>query len=526
MMYAMFAAVGHVFLVGCSKVANLLLDRAVHRAKEIGVRAALGASRVAIARQFMVEALLLAAFAAVGGALIAQAGLVAFDAAMTGVQRPPWVEFRMQWPALPFAAGAALLATLLTGLLPAIISGRSDINAVLKDQSLGSSGRTAHRMSRRIVVFEIALSSALLVGAALMTKSVLNMRSVNPGFRTTDVLIAQIPVQGRDSSLAVVVERLQAVLRTIPGVTASSFSLGRPGDGWLQQPLIDQRGDTAAVHMLRVTGGFFGTYGVQALRGRTLTDADRFSQDRVAVVNERFAAEHYRGDAIGKRIRFPGGGPRDPIEWYTIVGVVPNLYATNVGNPFPQEVLVPLPRMRGGSFSVALRSERDPLMLANALRTAVASVDADLPVVDVKRADQALSDTMWFVTVFGTMFISFGIAALILAAVGLYAVMAFSVTRREREMAIRMTLGADRMSVIATIGREGTRQVLIGSALGLVFGAMIAQAGRAALFEVAPNDPAMFALVIITLGITGIVACVVPAMRATRVDPAIALRAE
>ncbi len=235
LLYAMFGAVALVFLVACTNVANLLLARAVRRAKEVSVRVALGASRVVIARQFLVEALVLSTVSAIAGAMLAQAGILAFRAAIADTQWPFWVDIRLYPKLFMFIAAAALVACVVSGLLPAITASRSDITDLMKDQSLGSSSRRSGRVSRALVVVELALSSALLVVAALATKSVLNLRTLEPGFGTHDVMTGRVTLRIRDGEQQeAFFSRVERELARLPGSTAASISTGLPGSGWGQ----------------------------------------------------------------------------------------------------------------------------------------------------------------------------------------------------------------------------------------------------------------------------------------------------
>lgn len=536
LLYAMFGAVWLVFLVACTNVANLLLARAVRRTKEVAIRVALGASRTAIGRQFLVEALVLSIASAGLGALAAQGGIAAFRHATAG-QTPFWADFRLHPQVFLFIALAALLACLVSGLLPAITAARSDVSDVLKDQSVGSSSLRSGKLSRGLVVFELALSSALLVVAALATMSVLNLRSIDPGFRTRGVMTGRITLSARDSAQQMAFfARLEEEIARLPGAAAASLSTNLPGNGWSAghaavegRTYASSRNYPAARH-LAVTPGFFKTFDIAVSRGRPIGAEDRIGTLPVAVVNQRFVDRNFPGaDPIGHRVNL---GPADTVaHWVTIVGVMPNLYASDqlsviVGNPRPPEVLTAFRQEAHLSASVAIRASGDPASVAQPLRTLVASLDPDLPVYSLTPMSDVLAQSRAEVRIFGGLFVVFGIVALALASIGLYAVLAFSVSLREREMGIRMALGASAADVIRLVLRDVGVTLAIGASIGLLFGTSAARLAGAVLFQVQAGDPRIIAAVIATLAATGLAACVVPALRATTADPVRSLRSE
>lgn len=535
LLYAMFGAVTLVFLVACTNVANLLLARAAKRSKEVSVRIALGASRRAIAQQFLVEALVLSVASAVGGAGVAQAGIATFRAAIADTQWPFWVDIRLYPQLLVFIAFTALVACLVSGLLPAIAASRSDITDLMKDESLGSSSRRRGRLSRALVVFELALSSALLVVAALATKSVLNLRSLEPGFRAHEVMSGRVTLRSRDTvRQAAFFGRIETELAALPGAAAASVSSGLPGSGWaegvaaVEGHAYPRTTAWPAVRRLAVTPGFFDTFGVATTRGRPIGPEDGAASTPVAVVNQRFAMENFgAADPLGHRINLR---PGDTIPtWVTIVGVMPNLYASDPASqldPWPAELLTAFDQSPHASATIAVRAAGDPASVVQPLRTLVAAIDPDTPVYAVATVADLLAQSRWYIRVFGGLFMVFGVVALVLASIGLYAVLAFSVSLREREMGIRMALGASAAAVIGLVFRDGAVQLASGATLGVLLGVAAARLARTVLFGVQPDDPALIAVVMATLAAAGIAACVVPALRATKSDPVRSLRSE
>lgn len=531
LLYAMFAAVALVFLVACTNVANLLLARAAHRRKEIAVRRALGASPAEIARQFLVEAFVLSILASIAGALIARLGIVLFRVATAG-QFPFFADIRLHPQVFAFIALAACVASLASGALPAITAARSQVTDVLKDQSLGSSSWRSGRLSRGLVVFELTLSSALLIVAALTTKSLLNLRSVEPHFRTGQILTARVTLTSRDTVRnAAFFERLADEVQRMPGVSAAALTSGLPGTGWGRRPAVVEGRELAAgerrpmVRHLAVTPGFFAAFDIPVVRGRGITSEDRRNSPPVAVVNQRFVNEYLAGShPIGRRVNL-GESDAAP-RWVTIVGIVPPLYAVSMQEPWPAEILTAFDQETDASATIAIHTTSDPSALAQPLRALVGSIDRDLPVYSIAAMQDVIDESTWPARVFGGLFAVFGIAALALASIGLYAVLAFAVRQRERELGIRMALGAAAADIVRLVFRDGLVQLALGVPLGLVLGIAAAGVARAMLFGVHPADPAAIGVVVAVLTASGLTACVAPALRASRVDPLRNLRAE
>ena len=533
LLYGMLGAVFLVLLVACANVANLLLDRAANRTREIGIRTALGASRLAIVRQSLVESGILAAVAAIVGVALAQLGTVLFNRALVGDSPTPlfWMDVSLHPAVVVFVIVVAVVASLVSGLAPAIQSARLDINAILKDESHAASSLRAGRLSRTIVIVEIAVSSAILLASGFITRSIINLRNVDPGFATNGILTARVTLTTNDTvRQRTFFETLERDLAARPARNDVYMGDGLPGSGWVDHHLTiegrayPRENDHPVVRTLAVTPGFFSTFGVRLIRGRGITKSDRSDAERVAVVSQSFVQRHFRGaDPVGRRIRI-GSEPTAP--WLTIVGVMPTLVAASFADPWPPEVLTSFwqqNRFDTGALAVAANGDASS---ASLLRTAVASIDPEIPVYATESMAEVMRQPMRFFEIFATLFIVFGVAALVLSSIGLYAVMTFSVSRRVREMGIRLALGATAGAVMRLVVRQGAWQIAIGMAIGLVAGSGLVRIARAALFQVRPNDPMLTALVGAILGGTALLACLVPARRATRVDPMIALRTE
>ena len=537
LLYTMLAAVFFVLLIACANVANLLLDRAAHRTKEVGVRTALGASRSAVVRQFLAESLVLSMLATVLGIVVAYFGVDGFNRAIAATTTIPYfIDIRLHPQVLLFTIVVAAVTTLAAGAIPAYQSSRADINEILKDDSRGASSFRIGRISKGLVIFEIALSCGLLVAAGLMIKSVAQLRNLDPGFTTKDVFTARVgfPAAYTDTiaQWRFFDDALQKI-SAIPGVVSASVSSGLPatrqgfgGNTFAvegQNYLKDK--DYPNARWISATPEFFNTLKSPVLEGRAFAISDRPGELPVAIVNREFVSKFYNGKSpIGKRIRLGNSSSKQP--WLTIVGVVGNQFTGDNERPIVPAIYQPFAQSRVNFAWISARTSVPPTSIAASVRRAVASINADIPLYWVDTLDHQIAQQVWFVRVFGTMFMIFGFVALFLASVGLYAVMAFSVSRRIREVGIRMALGARAADVVRMIFRQGLIQLAIGMTIGLLLAVGIGSTLKAILFQVQPRDPQIFAGVAIVLTLVGLVACLVPARRATQVDPLVALRAE
>jgi predicted permease len=533
LLWTMLGTVFFVLLIACANVANLLLDRAAHRTKEVGIRTALGASRLAVVRQFLSEALLLSVLGAVLGAGVAQVGVMLFNRAIADTNPPFWLDIRLHPPVLLFVAATTIVASLFSGAIPAYQSSRADINEILKDESRGASSFRIGRLSRALVVFEIALSCGLLVASGLMAKSIIKLRNLDPGIATKDIFTARVGFPNTYTDTAAQTrffDELAPRLTALPGVQAVSLSTQLPasccsGSNFaIEGKAYAADRDYPYTQSLTVSDGFFRTFDVAAIRGRVFSADDRAESLPVVIVNESFARKHFASeDPLGRRIRL--GGAKSTEAWRTIVGVIPDIFTGDTGNPRDAGILIPLAQHRSSFLSIAIRAP-NAMGLTAQVRAAVASLDADIPIYFVSSMSDTVQRNVWHVRVFGGLFMVFGIAALLLASIGLYAVMAFSVSRRAREVGIRIALGARTRHVLRLVLRQGIIQLAIGLTLGLGLGALVSQGVAAVLFEVQPRDPATFATVVAVLTAVGLLACYIPARRAARVDPLSAMRAE
>ena len=536
LLYTMLGAVFFVLLIACANVANLLLDRAAHRTKEVGIRTALGASRAHVVRQFLAEALVLSLIAALLGVGVAYLGIGAFNRALTVTQVPFFIDIRLHPQVLLFTIVVAILTTLVSGAIPALQSSRADINEILKDESRGASSFRIGRISRGLVMFEVALSCGLLVAAGLTTKSVTKLGNMNPGFATKNVFTARVgfPAAYTDTVAQnrFFDDALQRVA-ALPGVQSAALAVGLPA---AQQGMGGNRfsiegatyakdKDHPTTRATSVTPTFFSTLNIPIVAGRGFTDADREGSLPVAVVTRSFVAKHFKDkDPIGRRVRF--GLEQSKAPWLTIVGVSGDVFTGDQQEPFSPALFQPFAQARSPFAYITARTASAPMSLTAGVRTVVSSLNKDIPLYWVQTLDDAIAQRLWFVRVFGTMFVIFGGIALFLASVGLYAVMSFSVSRRIREVGIRMALGAQARDVVGMIFRQGIVQLAVGMTLGLALAFGVARLLSSILFQVEPRDPVIFSGVAAVLVAVGMLACLVPARRATLVDPLVALRAD
>jgi putative ABC transport system permease protein len=536
----LMAVAGLVLLIACANVANLMLARASARTREIAVRAALGAGRGRLARQLLVESCTLAIAGGVAGLLLAAWGVkvmtrlipASIGAAILNLTRP-----RVDLYVLLFSLGISVATGILFGLAPAIAGTRIDLAERLKDGVSASPAGPRRGMLRGVlVVAELSLALVLLIGAGLLVKSFYRVLSIDPGFAPERVLTMRFSLA--DSRYANDEQRrafFSEVLRrveSLPGARSAALSDSLPLSPYTTRILTPRefdrdgglpRSPNSAVFMYQtaVSPSYFYTLGIQVLRGRTFTDRDNEQSSEVAVVNETLARVMWPGgDPVGKELPVAGG------KFLRVVGVVGDTRHETLSGDVESEVYVPYLQERIVSMQLAVRSIADPASLTSAVRGQVAAVDPEQPITQVATLEQTLSEsvalrrfTMLLVGIFAAI-------ALALAIVGIYGVMAFSVTQRTHEIGVRMALGADRSDVLRLVVRQGLRLTLAGVAFGIAGAWALTRLLTSFLFGVRPTDPATFATVSIILMAVSVLASYIPARRATKVDPMVALRYE
>jgi predicted permease len=532
LLYIMLVAVMAVLVIACVNVANLLIARAILRTKEVGIRMTLGASRWRVALPFLAESAVLAAGGALLGVAIAYAGLGVFNRSITVHDPPFWIYFTINGLVLGFVALAAAIAAVLAGVVPAWQAARLALHDTLKDESRGTTGFRMGRLSRGLVVAEIALSLGLLAGAGLMIRSVLKLNTIDLGFPAERVFTARVglPESGFEEPDAQrrFAADLLARLETLPGAESVTLAGTLPGRGDVGASTIaiegrDGEGDAAYAVSNVVSPGYFRTFDSPPVRGRDFAAADDGGAPPVAIVNLSFERRFFEdGDALGRRIRVGG----EDAPWLTVVGVVPDLLESGVQNWRPEAVYRPIAQAPTRFITMAARVPARPLALTPAVRDHVRALDPDLPLYDVRTLHQGVLDANFITGITGGLFAAFGMAALILASVGLYGVMSFSVDQRRREVGVRMAMGATSGDVLSLVLLQGMRQVAVGLVIGAFLAFGLSRALASSLFGVSPQDPLALVGTALLLTAVAAVACTVPALRATRVDPLEALRAD
>ena len=529
----MLIVVSFVLFVACANVANLLLARAVARSREIAVRMALGASPSSLVRQLLVESLAVAIPGGILGLALARAGVAIFNATLS-FDLSFWMRIDVDARVLGFTTALVVLAAVVAGLAPARQAARVDIGDVLKDQTRGSSSFHLGRASRALVIGEVALSCALLVVTGLMVKGVLSITSRYVGVAPEHVATGRIELRADAypdaAARARLFDALESRVSSEPGVTSVALASHLPGNSVASVPVeiggvrYDNRELIPRSRAIAVSPEFFRTFGASLLQRWPFTRADRDGTPLVAIVNRAFAERFFSGDAVGRQIRLRENG-----DWATIVGVAPVLGTvggTGDRNGGTDAVYIPLAQSEWANVAVAARTTANATALVATLRDIVADLDPDVPLYQEGRLDVTLARASTGEKVFGGLFTFFGLAALLLAVVGLVGVLAFSVSRRTRELGIRIALGGRPASILWLVLRGGLVQLLAGLTIGLGLAVVAAPQLGEALFEQKPHDPTVYAAIALVLIVAGALAAVVPARRALSVSPMTALRAE
>jgi putative ABC transport system permease protein len=533
--WSMWGAVGFVLLIACANLANLMLASALGRSREISLRIALGAGRWRIVRQLLIESLLLSGLGATAGWWIAKWGVHAYELADRGPGMSSWriLDYSMDYRVLAYIVAISAGTALLFGLAPALRISRLDVNSMLKDGGRGATGGgSGKRLPGLLVVGEIALAVVLLAGAGVTIRSFLNIYNANLGVRKADMLAMSVNLPQtrypRSESRLAFFDRVKANLEAIPEVESVALASRVPTGGSSSFP-YELAGAAAAdekhrpiLSALVIGPGYFRTMGTAMRSGREFNDFDVVSGLPAAIVNERFATRYWPGEnPLGKRLRLFDG--KKPGAWLTVVGLAPNIVQNGAVRQDPLAYLA-YTQNPTGNMEVMARTRVPPGRLVSAFRRAVQGIDSDLPVLGPRTLDERLEVNYWSNGLYGVLFLILAAVALLLASVGLYAVIAHSVTGRTQEMGIRMAIGATSRDVRRLIVAEGMRPVAIGLVLGLAASLAVNRALKSLLVQVSPADPAALAAASAILILAALLGCLIPARRAMRVDPVIALR--
>jgi putative ABC transport system permease protein len=521
-------AVAFVLLIACANVVNLLLSRSATRSREVAIRSALGAGRGRIVRQLLTESLLLAITGGAIGLLLA-GWLKDMLAAFSPGDIPRLDEVRLDWRVLGFTMGITLLTTFLTCLAPALQSSKPDLTSSLKEGGQKGYVGQGGRMRGALVIAEIALALVLVAGAGLMIRSLSLLRQVDPGFDPNNVLSLSVslPESKYDGARAqAFFEQAEQRIRRLPGVIAvgSTIVPALKGVGWASSAMIEGRPPEDEVSEVRhkvITPDYFRAMGIKLLRGRFFNESDNEKSQPVIIINDTFARCHFPGeDPIGKRVKFVKA------PWRMIIGVVNDEKQDGLGVKVANEAYRPLLQGAQSDMTFMVRTATDPQSLVGAIREEIRALDRSLPLYDIKTMRVAIYESLARERFITLLLIVFAALALALASVGVYSVMSYSVTQRTREIGVRIALGAQTGDVLKLVVAQGGKLAAAGVAIGLISAFALTRLMKALLFGVSATDPLTFVAVSLLLSIMALLACYIPARRATKVDPLVSLRVE
>jgi predicted permease len=536
----LLVAVGFVLLIACANIANLLLSRAASRRREMAVRAALGASRVRIVRQLLIESLLLSSVGSVCGLLLA-------SWSFTFLQRliPDGLALSTKLNLDPQVLGFTVLVTLLTavifGLAPAFQASKIDLNEALK-QGGGRTGLNAggNRLRSAMVVAEVALALVLLVGAGLLIQTFLKLRDQYSGLRPESVLTLRTVLSSskypEQPQRSIFYKQVLDRVKTLPGVISAGYSTtvplatkGGTNGFYPEGRTVEQAlagGLSYDANHRQVSADYLKTMGIPVLRGRSFNDSDNEQSIHVAIVNETMARQYWPGEnAIGKRFKL--GDPNDDVPWLTIVGVAGDVRQMGVDEPVKAEMYFPYQQSNDQQWfaprDLAIRTSVDPLSVVAVVRNEIHQVDPDQPISDVRTMDQVLGEETASRSLGMTLLTIFAALALLLATLGIYGVLAYFVVQHTQEIGVRMALGAQRSDIVSLVLKKGMRLAVLGVVIGLGASFALTRLMASLLFGVGTADPLTYATIALLLTLVALFACYLPARRATKVDPMVAL---
>ncbi|HWC16293.1 MAG TPA: ABC transporter permease, partial [Terriglobales bacterium] len=538
MLWVLLSAVGLVLLIVMVNIANLLLARAMTRGREIGVRLALGANRGRLIRQLLTESMLLSILGGTAGVLLAICTVRAFVVFAPNMI-PRSSEVNVDSSVLLFVVALTILTGILFGLAPALHSGRGSLHETLKQATRGSSA--GGQLTRRVLVIsEFALALVLMVGAALLIRSFALLQNVNPGFKPSNLLTVQVSLPPalyqREADVMNFWDSFLQRLDAVPGIESAAVTLSLPPNRLaLTNPFTvegqpyDPKRPLPLAEEMTVSSSYFKTLGIPLLAGRVFNDADRVGGHPLLIINKSMADLYFRGqDPVGKRLQTGDTDPRSP--WETIIGVVGDVkYSGLESGPMPQ-LYVSYSQEGWTSFSrqmyVMIRTKGDPLNMVTAVRAQLAALDRNLPLARIVTMEQQLGISLQQQRFRTIVLGAFAGLALLLASFGIYAVIAYFVQQRTREIGIRVALGATRGEIVKMVIRQALSMSTLGVMFGVIGALLLTRAMRSLLFAVSPSDPLSFAATVALLIVVALVATYIPAIRAARVNPVVALRYE
>jgi putative ABC transport system permease protein len=541
----LFAAVGLVLLVTCANVANLVLSRSAARSRELALRTALGSSRTRLLQLLLAEAAILSAAGALLGFVLARVVVSAVPVVVTEML-PIAGEISLDVRVLLFTTGVALAASLLFAIIPLLALERRTPGAALQEEATRTTpGTRRHRLQAGLVVSTVVLSFVLLVGAGLFIRSFSALMAQDVGFNAESVLTASVVLPRAGYAIAASIRhfhrRLLAQAASLTGVRSAALMTELPLERYEQRGVsaegVDDGMAVPSTLLSWVDGTYFTTLGIRVTSGRAFSEVENLEQRGVVIVNERLARSFWPGqDAVGKRLRW-GRGPGNQNAWLTVVGVIadvadgpldsePFFHAYEPFSQFPEFIWNDIPTPFGRGVTLAVRTSGDPLTVASALRRAISRLDSQLAIGSMVTLADRVSDVTAPRRFSALTLGAFAGGSLLLAATGLYGLLAFMVRERRRELAVRLALGAEPRRILRMVVGRGLTLVSIGLLAGAVAAYVMARAVQSLLFQTASDDPVTFATVPLILAVVAIIACALPAYRASRVDPLAALRAD
>jgi predicted permease len=533
---SMWAAVGFVLLIACANLANLLLAKAIDRSREISVRIALGAGRWRIMRQLLIESVMLSSIGGFLGWWLAKVGVQTYASAMANKSSWLILDYTMDQRVLGYLIAVTFATGVLFGLAPALRLSKLDVNTALKDGGRGSTiGAHGKNLSATLVTGEMALAIVLLAGAGVMIRSFLKIHSADMGVDTSNLLVGSVDLPSSRYASAdekrVFFDRLTPRLQAMPGVDSVAVaeslpSWGSPSYGYelAGEPPVENKRQLK-IGALKLAPGYFQTVRAKIIGGRDFNDQDMASGAPVAIVNELFAAKYWPGeDPLGKRVRLHTDDVPD--AWRTVVGVASNIIQRDQNRQRTDPMIyLPFAQKPGGSMWILIRTRVPPLSLAGAFRHEVQTLDSDLPLYGPSTLIDRL-ERFWDSRFYGGLFVIFAAIALLLASIGIYTMVAYSVSQRTQELGVRMAMGATGTDILTLVLKQGMLPLGVGLAIGLAASVAVNRVLQAALVQISPSDPIALAVSAGVLILSAMFGCWIPARRAMRVDPVVALRHE
>jgi predicted permease len=526
---------GLVLLIACANIGNLLLARATTRTREIALRRCLGAAQGRIIRQLLTESFLLAVAGGVSGLILA-AWSIALMRSFLATQ-VPLIDFaRVDAKVLLFAMGASMVTGIIFGFAPALRGSRLNLHDAIKEGARGSTSRAGRRLGDAFVIVQVALSIVLLIGAMLLVRSFRNLMSVDPGFKADNVLSATVSLPKSrypdDASVRNFFHQLLEGVQSSPGVNSAAvcqvvpFSGGGGGYVFTVEGYVPRQGEPARDAWRRsVSPDYFSTMGIPILKGRHFETGDQENSQLVTIVDEKLAAEYWPGvDPIGKRIKT--GGPTSKAPWLTVVGVARSVKNRKLDENPKFYVYQPFTQWTQRETSVVMKTSVDPETTVAGLRNRVSALDATLPVYEITTVENSVARSVSTRRLASNLLTGFALTALLLAVIGIYGVISLNVNNRMNEFGIRLALGARPANLLRMVLLGGLRVAIAGVVIGVVAACLLTRLLEKMLFGVSPTDPVTFIAVTVTLTVAALAASLVPARRATKVDPLVALRYE